>query len=350
MNRIQPRNTSAETATYGQLAVKDASRTDKANNFLTEVLPIALNLGLNLKGADSKTTRKDTKETQVKSSGAAGAAGTAGAAGVLGEMAGLGTMTSWASIAGGIMGAADIALHWGRSTPTRGAASGSAVGAMVGTMICPGIGTAIGAAVGAIGGGLLGCIKSGKHKDQKVRDEVRTFLMEKGVIDSNYSIGLADGSRFNIGYDGGPKKELNGRRPFETDMSNPLTKYAISWLNPIVAFMSQGNQKVHTDFVGYCANAAISNAKSLDDVKANVNAIMKQFDLNNDRLVQGIVKAAEAGQIDTESAKAWLNGIRERTTPAFKGDLAPKARRTASKEEPEEIKEDDEASEEFAVN
>jgi hypothetical protein len=260
----------------------------------------------------------------------------------MGEMTGLGTMASWASVAGGVMGAVDIAMNWGRSTPARGAASGAAVGAMVGTFVCPGVGTAIGAAIGAIGGGLLGSIKTGKHKDQKVRDQMREFLMQKGVIDSNYSIGLADGSRFNIGYDGGPKKELNGRRPFETDMNNPLTKYAISWLNPVVAFMSQGNEKVHTDFVGYFANAAVNNAKSLDDVKANVNTIMKQFGIDNDRLVKGIVQAAEGGQIDANIAKAWLNGVRERTNPKFRGDIKPEADRTtatriAAIREPEEV-------------
>jgi hypothetical protein len=268
----------------------------------------------------------------------------------MGEMAGLGTMASWASVAGGVMGALDIAMNWGRSTPARGAASGSAVGAMVGTLFCPGVGTAIGAALGAIGGGLLGSIKTGKHKDQKVRDQVREFLMQKGVIDSNYSIGLADGTSFNIGYDGGAKKELNGRRPFETEMSNPLTKYAISWLNPVVAFMSQGNEKVHSDFVGYFANAAVSNAKSLDDVKANVNTIMKQFGINNNLLVKGIVEAAENGQIEAEIAKAWLNGVRERTSPDFQGDTKPETERSTLVREQEDIEVDSEESEEVVAN
>ena len=172
--------------------------------------------------------------------------------------------------------------------------------------------------------------------------------MEKGVIDSKYTIGLADGSRFNIGYDGGPKKELGGRRPYEVDTSNPFAKYAISWLNPVVAFLSQGNEKVQTDFVGYLANAAMSNAKSLDDVKANVGAIIKQFGLDDDKLVQGIAQAAEGGAIETEIAKAWLNGVRERTTPDFQGDTdgaTTRARTTRSREQAEVQDEDaDEAA------
>jgi hypothetical protein len=219
---------------------------------------------------------------------------------------------------------------------------------MIGTMITPGIGTAIGAAIGTIAGGLLGSIKTGKHKDQKVRDQVRDLLIEKGVIDSKYTIGLADGSRFNIGYDGGPKKELGGRRPYEVDTANPFAKYAISWLNPVVAFLSQGNEKVQTDFVGYLANAAMSNARSLDDVKANVGAIIKQFGLDDDKLVQGIAQAAEGGAIETEIAKAWLNGVRERTTPDFQGDTdgtATRAQTTRSREQAQVQDEDaDEAA------
>jgi hypothetical protein len=350
MTRIQPRNTNAEAASYQPFAAKEMSRKEKTNSFLQEVLPMALNLGFSLGGAEGKGSSVGAKGAGTKSGRAAGAAGATGAAGAMGEMAGLGTMASWASVAGGVMGALDIAMNWGRSTPARGAASGSAVGAMVGTFICPGVGTAIGAAIGAIGGGLLGSIKTGKHKDQKVRDQVRDFLMQKGVIDSNYSIGLADGSRFNIGYDGGPKKELNGRRPFETDMSNPLTKYAISWLNPVVAFVSQGNEKVQSDFVGYFANAAISNAKSLDDVKANVNTIMKQFGIDNNRLVQGLVQAAESGQIEPDIAKAWLNGVRERTSADFQGDQEHQARRTTATREPEGIEGDGDESEDVVVN
>ena len=294
MSRIQPRQYTAELgASVRQPAAKEMPRKEKTSSFLTEILPMALDLGLKL--------------------GETGGKKTPGAV-----------------------------IH------TNSPAGGKAAGAMIGTMITPGIGTAIGAAIGTIAGGLLGSIKTGKHKDQKVRDQVRDLLMEKGVIDSKYTIGLADGSRFNIGYDGGPKKELGGRRPYEVDTSNPFAKYAISWLNPVVAFLSQGNEKVQTDFVGYLANAAMSNAKSLDDVKANVGAIIKQFGLDDDKLVQGIAQAAEGGAIETEIAKAWLNGVRERTTPDFQGDTdgaTTRARTTRSREQAEVQDEDaDEAA------
>lgn len=340
MNRIQPgTNTAEQTVNMRHSATREMTRKEKTNSILTDVLPMALSLGLELGGVEgSKSSGRASKKGGVKPSGGkGGAAKIGGASGAAGAAGALGAASSWAGVVGGIMGAVDIAVNWGRSTPAKGAASGSAVGAMIGTMITPGLGTAIGAALGAIGGGLLGSVKTGKHADQKLRDEVRTLLVKKGVLDSNYTIGLADGSRFDVGYDGGPKKHLGGRRPYETDASNPLTKYAVSWLNPVVAFLSQGNKKVQSDFVGYFANAALSNANSLNDVKANVNSIMKQFGLNDSKLVKGISQAAEAGEIATDEAGAWLNGVRERTSTDFKGDTGEATRRSETVQEPEAI-------------
>jgi hypothetical protein len=323
MNRVRAHTHKSESDHFQPQIGNEMTRKEKTNSILSDILPTAINLGLSLNAADKTDTKRPTKGGRAgrdtKGPGSAGTLGAAGASGAVGTLTGVGSVAGWATVAAGVMGAIDIAQNWGRSTPARGAASGLGMGAMVGTLILPGLGTALGAAVGMIGGGLIGAIKTGKHKDQKMRDQVRALLMERGVIDSNYSVGLADGTRFNIGYDGGPKKELGGRRPFEIDPSNPLTKYAVSWLNPVVAALSQGNEKVQSDFVGYFTNAAVSNAKSLNDVKANVSAIIKQFGVNDKQLAQSIVQAAQSGSLDKEVAKAWLNGISERGDKEFKG-------------------------------
>jgi hypothetical protein len=334
MSRIENKQNTPVTANLFQpKAERQQSRAEKANTLISDVLPMAISLGLQLAGNKVKDTKTDKSTTKEKISlepkvgkkpSIDGASTTAGA------LSAAGITSNWTVILGGIIGAADIAMNWGRSTPARGAASGTAIGATIGSLIAPGPGTAIGAAIGAISGGLLGSIKTGKHADQKVRDQVRSFLQERGIIDSNYSIGLADGTRFNIGYDGGPKSELGGRRPFETDMNNPLTKYAISWLNPVVAFLSQGNQKIHSDFVGYLANAAISNAKSMDDLKANTNSIIRQFGLDDKTTAKGISDAVKNGSLDEDTAAAWLNGIKERTDVDFEGE---KTRKTSNKKD-----------------
>lgn len=299
---------------------RDLSRKEKTGSFLKDVLPMALQAGTDGIGK-SGGGAKGIFGGLFGGAKATTAASTTSAMAGAGSAIGIGSsLASAAGIFGGIMGAANIAMSWGKSTPAAGAANGMAVGATVGTMIAPGIGTAIGAAIGAIGGGLLGSIKTGKHQDQKVRDQVRAFLLQSNILDSQYKITLADGSKYDIGIDGGPKAELGGRRPFEVDFSNPLAKYAVSWMNPVIDLLSQGNEKVKTDFAGYFANAALSNAKTLDDVRANVNAIIKQFGVSDEALAQGVIQATQQGQLDEATAKAYLNGIDERMNPNFQGD------------------------------
>lgn len=288
------------------------SRRDKIQSLVNEVLPQALSLGLQAAEGLDKAPGSESPSLKTKRGSKRGkvALGTTTIASTLGEA--LPLASRWAGIAGGILGAADIATNWGRSTPAQGAASGTAVGAAIGTMFTPGIGTAIGAAIGAVAGGLLGSIKTGKHRDQKMRDAVRTFLVDNGILGTDYSIGLADGSRWNIGRDGGPKGDLGGRRPFEVDMSNPMAKYAISWMNPVIALVSQGNQKIQSDFTGYFANAALSNAKTLDDVRANVASIMTQFGVDDESLAKATIASYNAGALDEATARPYLNGIEER--------------------------------------
>lgn len=295
---------------------RDMTRKEKTESFMKDVLPTALMGGAEGLGASAGATRGIFGGARA----ATAASTTSAMAGASSAMGVGSSLASAAGIFGGIMGAANIAMSWGKSTPAAGAANGMAVGATVGTMICPGLGTAIGAAVGAIGGGLLGSIKTGKHKDQKVRDQVRAFLVESNVLDSEYKITLANGTKYDIGIDGGPKAEFGGRRPYEVDFSNPLAKYAVSWMNPIADLLSQGNTKIKTDFCGYFANAALSNAKSLDDVRANVNAIIKQFGISDEALAQAVTQSAQQGRISESDAMAYLNGIEERLNTKFAGD------------------------------
>ena len=275
------------------------TRHEKTVDFMSSALPAAL-----ISGAQGFSASGAAASASAASSGTsyAAAAGSVGSA---------------ASIAGGIYGAIQLGLNWGKSTPATGASSGMAVGATIGTMIFPGMGTAVGAAIGAIAGGLIGAITAGKHKDQKVRDSVRDMLQQAGVINGEYQIRLADGSSYDIGKDGGPRDEFGGRRPYEIDYKNPMTAQTIAWIDPIVALFSQGNTKVHTDFVGYFTNAALSNAKDLSDVRNNVNAIVSQFGISNEQLVNAIASMGQSGQLDKKTAQDWINGVVQRVDPRF---------------------------------
>ena len=278
------------------------SRSEKTADFVSSALPTAILIGargLSAAGAGARVSSTTLSST----------AGT------------LGPAASVASIAGGILGAIQIGMNWGKSSPAAGASSGVAVGATVGTMFGPGLGTAIGAGIGALAGGLIGCITAGKHKDQKVRDSVRSSLVDMGILNSDHQLQLADGSLYDMGKAGGPRAEFGGRRPFEVDFLNPLAHYAVGWMNPIVALLAPGNSKIATDFTGYFANAALSNAKDLTDVQRNINSFLGRFGLSNDSLAQGITQLAQGGYIDQGTAQAWIEGIHQRMSPSFRGDF-----------------------------
>jgi hypothetical protein len=292
------------------------TRGEKTSDFVSSAVPTAI-----LSGAQAFSYSAGTNAL-TSGSGISAAAGTVGSA---------------TSIAGGILGALQIAMNWGKSSPTAGASSGLAVGASIGTLLCPGLGTAIGAGVGAIAGGLIGCITAGKHKDQKVRDAVRENLVNAGLLTSEYLLQLPDGSLYNMGKDGGPRDEFGGRRPFEVDFSNPLAQYAVGWMNPLIALIAPGNQKVATDFTGYFANAALSNARSLDDVRKNINFLLAKFGLTNDKLAQGIVQLAQSGYVDEATAKVWIGGIQQRANTSFKGDFEMSRKDVTSDEAPSQL-------------
>lgn len=276
------------------------TRQEKASDFMSSALPAAL-----MSGAQGMAAWEGAATSASAASSGASFATAAGSVG------------SAASIAGGIYGAIQLGMNWGKSTPAAGASSGMAVGATIGTFVCPGVGTAIGAAIGAIAGGLIGSITAGKHRDQKVRDSVRDMLQQAGVINDDYQIRLANGSPYDIGKDGGPRDEFGGRRPYEMDPNNPMTAQTIAWIDPLVALFSQGNTKVHTDFVGYFTNAALSNAKDINDVRNNVNAIVSQFGISNEQLAHAIASMAQSGQLDKKTAQDWINGIVQRADPRF---------------------------------
>jgi hypothetical protein len=285
------------------------TRTDKTRELFSQVIPSAIEVGL--QGFEVAGAVSQGGAIAASSTTSAAQAGTLGMAG------------SAAGIAGGLYGAYDLIANWGASTPARGASSGMAVGATVGTMIGgPGFGTAIGAAIGTVAGGVIGAITAGKHKDQKIRDEMREALVQNGILDSNYQLQLADGSTYNMGLDGGPRAEFGGRRPFEVDFSNPLAKYAVSWMNPIIEVLAQGNKKLQTDFVGYFANAAMSNAKTLEDVANNINSFMQRFGITHEALAKAVIQAAQNGQLDRTVAEAYINGIQQLANPSLIPDLA----------------------------
>lgn len=205
-------------------------------------------------------------------------------------------------------GAYQIGRDWGRSNPGRGALAGGEMGA--GAALLGATPWAIPALAAA--GGLAGMVTSGKHKDQYARDEVRAAMKEKGIIDENYGLELYDGTKFNIGLDGGARPEYSfsgGRRPYEVNAENQFSGQAVGWANPLAYILTGGDRKLSTDYAGYFANASMSNAQTIEGVRANMLKFMENMKLTPEMATQQIDQLLSAGKISEQEAAAFRNGL-----------------------------------------
>jgi hypothetical protein len=254
--------------------------------------------------------------TQVADAAAAGVEGAAAAEGA-NAAAGEGAAASLSGLVLGFAGAAysvyGLISNWGRNNPLSGALQGATAGAYIGSCIVPGIGTLVGGAIGAIAGGLLGCLKTGKSKAQLARDGMRDFLQQNGIIDRNWGLRLADGSRWDMGKDGGFKlQNLDGtdRRAYEVDASNPLAGQVIGWLQPLAAALTGGDETLKNQLTGYMTNAALSNAKDLETARANALCFYQDAKADPEKLAAGLMQAAQQGGLSKEASMAYVNGIK----------------------------------------
>jgi len=125
-------------------------------------------------------------------------------------------------------------------------------------------------------------MKSGKSGAQQIRDDFRGDLKESGVADKEYNVTLADGSKFNIGLDGKTKyknvDEKTTRNAWDVDATNPLAKFAVDKLDPMIRNLyGADNTKAKYypgQFTGMLVNAATSNAKNEQEVMANIEAML----------------------------------------------------------------------------
>jgi hypothetical protein len=127
---------------------------------------------------------------------------------------------------------------------------------------------------------------TGKSDAQLMRDDFRGVLKETGVADKNYHVTLADGSKFNIGLDGKTRyknvgENIDGkteRQAWDMDHSNPLALFATSQIDPMIRnIYGPEAEKAGIkpeQYTGMFVNAVTSNAKSEQDVKNNIAAML----------------------------------------------------------------------------
>jgi len=123
---------------------------------------------------------------------------------------------------------------------------------------------------------------SGKSDAQLLRDDFRGKLQETGVADKDYNVTLASGEKYNIGKDGKAKltniDQKTTRRTWDVDFANPLAKYAVNIIDPKVRSVYTAEADAAgipvEQYTGMLVNAATSNAKTEQDVLANINAML----------------------------------------------------------------------------
>lgn len=130
---------------------------------------------------------------------------------------------------------------------------------------------------------------TGKSDAQLMRDDFRGLLKQTGVADKNYKVTLADGSKFDIGLDGKTRYQNVGenidgktsRQAWDVDFSNPLAKFATDQIDPMIRnIYAETDGKVKPEqYTGILVNAVTSNAKSEQDVLANIQSMLGKSDL-----------------------------------------------------------------------
>lgn len=150
---------------------------------------------------------------------------------------------------------------------------------------------------------------SGKDKAQLKRDAVRKDLQERGLLDEQFNIYNADGSAFNLGFDGGAMLEggaYDGKRHYyDVNHDDPAQVALIPIADAFSAIITGGDKKLTSDFAGYFINAATSSG----DARENIISYMNKVGLDHAKAYGTIHLLAEEGKLDTETANSYKNSL-----------------------------------------
>lgn len=123
---------------------------------------------------------------------------------------------------------------------------------------------------------------TGKSDAQLMRDDFRGVLKEKGIVDNDYNVTLANGQKFNLGLDGKTKyQNADGkttRNAWDVDLNDPLSQYAASKIDPHIRKMyGAGDPKNGLNpeqYTGMIVNAVRSGAKTEAEIDANIASVL----------------------------------------------------------------------------
>lgn len=152
-------------------------------------------------------------------------------------------------------------------------------------------GYAVGSAlVGPVNLGIMSTVssmfKSGKGKDQRLRDAVRADLKSKGIYNKDFTLDLPDGTKANVGLDGGAKHtvrykdKLVGKADsnigaYNTDYTNDMDFFAGMTGNTFARLMYGGRDPTIDQTGSQLGNAFLGKVGYGQDMTAdNFNIVM----------------------------------------------------------------------------
>lgn len=144
---------------------------------------------------------------------------------------------------------------------------------------------------------------STKHDHQVKRDRVRKLLEKEGFAEKQgktHFIQLADGSYADIGHEDQVDAQGNSYKNYNLDVNDPLKQQSLALVNPIAHMFGGGDQKVSSDTAGILTNAFTSNAKNVDDVRANILSFLSKKGLSTEDIRANLQSLKDKGRISDE--------------------------------------------------
>lgn len=127
---------------------------------------------------------------------------------------------------------------------------------------------------------------SSKNADQVLRDRYRKAMKKGGMLDNDYSLTLADGSKFDLGKDGSIKN-------YNVDFNQEGVDQVVGALDPVAEIIARGSNlsdKQRSDLAGQLTNAAMSGG---GDRGANIRGIYQSAGLDRNTAYNAIRELAD---------------------------------------------------------
>lgn len=207
----------------------------------------------------------------------------------------LGTVAGVTSFA---LGAQQVYKNWGT-----GGKAGAVNGALGGSAMAGGL-YALGATNPFLLGGVVavsvlgGMAKTGKSADQQGRDAIRSVFQKNGLADNKYQVSLSDGTKVDVGIDGGggrhswadKSRRVDGHSDkgdlhvWDIDYTNDMDFSSGMMGTTLSRLMSGGRTKAVDQLGGQLGNAGLGNvgygkemtSQNFDKVAANFRGMFAQ--------------------------------------------------------------------------